>query len=159
MTKSIAQSFINAAELRSGGVITEAEINALKNRWSGHRRKDAAYEQQLRVEQFGPYRISDEQCAKGLAWWRAQLFTKKGALRMTQFVLQVSAEVAADAVAHVVRTATHFELADFDEEWNNAGMCWIFPRYRLCGAGKRFTYTARPWQSGRDANNLGITFD
>ena len=165
MTRSIAQAFIAAAELRSGGVITEQEIKALKKRWSGHTRNrhnenvpggHDAFSEQERVEQFAPYRISEEQCAKGLAWWRAKLFKKDGTLRQTKFTAYLSGQQL-DRTTLAVLYPSHFELVEFVEEWNQLGnMCWVYPRYRLVGKEASFVYTARAWQAGEDQVQMDL---
>lgn len=146
-SKSIALAFIAAAELRSGGIITEQEINAPKKRWSrcGLANKSGGYADEVEhVEEHGPYRISAEQSAKGLAWWMANTHKATGEWRNNKFVAEMS-----EYQRHILDTFAHFELAGWHEEYNGYGSGAYSPIYRVVATdGAHFDYVGRSWQSG-----------
>jgi hypothetical protein len=151
MSKS--ELLLNTLLLRAGSVITEGEIFALKKRWRPqnctNRGIDAEQEQGELME-HGPFQISDEQAAKGIAWWRAMCYRKDGSRRDTQFT-------RANLQDHhwsVLETVERFALVDWDWRFNGFGMGWTDPVYRMIGSnGCSFDYCPRSWQSGRNATD------
>lgn len=152
---NLAKTLLATIELRAGSVITPNEIAALKKRWSPHARVGqddvvhASDEYSLLME-HGPYQISDEQALKGIDWWQARCFNKKGMRRNTQFT---RANLDSDHMWDVLDNCARFELVDWEWQSNGYGLEWPFPVYRMIASdGKWFDYVSMSWQSGGHAD-------
>jgi hypothetical protein len=154
--RSKAELLLCTLDLRAGSVIDESEIFALKKRWRPQNctnRKIDAEQEQADLMENGHYQISDEQAAKGIAWWRSMCFKKDGTRRDTQFT-RCNLDEQRWAV---VENVTRFELVDWDWRFNGFGRGWTDPIYRMvAGNGAFFDYCPRSWQSGRTANDTII---
>ena len=148
-SKSIAVAFIAAAELRSGGIITEQEIKALKKRWSRHGPANKAegtvlIDEWERVDDHAPYLISPEQTAKGIAWWRSNTLKADGTWRKNKFMQGMGVDRL-----YVVSCFARFELVAWYEENIGHGFTGLSPVYRMIATtGDSFDYVGRSWQSG-----------
>jgi len=150
MTRSIAKLLLDAAELRAGSVITEAEIAALKRRWNpfnADRNGIDAYAECCALMEGGPFQLTAEHIEKGKAFWRAKLFLNNGELRKTQFVREI--EAGNSWAGHIIKHLDTFQLFDWEWTINSYGISWPFPVIRAqTAAGLHFDYIMRPWQSG-----------
>lgn len=132
-----AEILLATAELRSGSIITENEIACLMRRWS-HQGDDAGGE----IEDFmahGPYRVSEEQTAKGLAWWQKKCWTPCCKRRDTEFTRQN----LTDLTWWILNNFDHFLLLDF-ELYSSGYRYHPYPVYRVVAtSGSSFDYIGK----------------
>lgn len=148
--KSKAQAFLDTLELRRGSVILPGEVNALKRRWNPHRnhmQNIDRYTEYEAMQAHGPYQVSAEATAVGLAWWCKQVFTPRGEVRKTKFMVDECAHVDV-ALPFILKNFSHFMLTDW-EFVVSGSTDWMFPTYTIYGADNAAVdFVARPWQAG-----------
>lgn len=149
MAKSLSQALLDNLKQRKGTVVTEREMKGLKKRWGPHNCKDRkidAYAESEAFEEAGPFKVSEEQTAKGLAWWKSKVFKPDGAVRDTAFVRDNQLR---NYHFNILLTFKRFEFVGWEFIGNSPDWQWPFPVYRVVGKnGDSFRYTARSWQSG-----------
>jgi hypothetical protein len=145
--KSISQTFLDTLALRQGGIITRREVASLMRRW--RKASITAEEAETEIDAVnahGPWQVCPEATAAGLAWWRAQTLTPKGALRKTEFT--ASCLDMEPRYREAVMIFEHFELREFEIQEPRYGSA-IVPIYRMVSrTGYGFAFAARSWQNG-----------
>ena len=115
------------AEIAERGVITEREVNLMKNRLNRGYNIYGIFDN-------GPLDITPEQTEKGLAWLKNLNRTPRGAIRKNNPFTKKQASVLSNF--------RKFQLIGF---WDNGTWChsWYIPIYRVWpNKGKHFDYIA-----------------
>jgi hypothetical protein len=147
VAKSISKALLDTIAERSGTVITEREMKALKKRWNPFFVRQYGIDLVAEYDKFvlaAPFLVSPEQTEKGLKWWKDKVFLPDGKVRNTAFVKENMRE----RYIEVLRDFDRFEFVDW-EFVGNHGFEHLFPVYRVIAKrGDGFKYAAKSWQSG-----------